>query len=173
MSEALEEINSPDASDAESMFQDCCGSSKWAKRMATARPFESEGDLLAKAFTIWSELETVDWLEAFAAHPRIGETKAAATQQERSAVWSSGEQSGMNSADENLKSQLAELNRKYYEKFGFIFIVCATEKTASEMLELCRTRLRNDRETEIANAAAEQQKITEIRLKKLLSQWAE
>jgi OHCU decarboxylase len=170
MSDGLEKINSADVADAESMFRDCCGSSEWAKKMTSSRPFNSEAEMLAKAVKFWNDLDANDWLEAFAAHPRIGETRRAPTQQARSASWSADEQAGASSANEKLKEELADLNRKYFEKFGFIYIVCATGKSAAEMTEICRDRLGNDRETEIANAAAEQQKITEIRLRKLLSQ---
>ena len=137
--------------------------------MTMLRPFSSEDEVMRIAAAVWNDqqiLQTGDWLEAFAAHPKIGETKAAETQ---FGQWSTGEQVGMNSADESLKQELAAANRAYHEKFGFIFIVCATGKTADEMLELCRARLRNDRDTEIAIAAREQEKITEIRLRKLLS----
>ena len=153
------------------MFEACCGSGTWASMMTMMRPFTSEDEVMRIAAAVWNDqeiLQTDDWLEAFAAHPKIGETKQA--QPARSAEWSAGEQAGMNSADESLKQELAAANRAYYEKFGFIFIVCAIGKSAGEMLELCQTRLDNDRETEIKIAAAEQEKITEIRLRKLLSQ---
>jgi OHCU decarboxylase len=136
--------------------------------MAAARPFASEKELMHTASEIWNDLETPDWLEAFSAHPMIGQTNPA--QQAQSAEWSSGEQAGMNSSNDLLRQELATANRAYYEKFGFIFIVCATGKSAEEMLGLCRVRFGNDRETEIAIAAAEQQKITGIRLRKLISQ---
>ncbi|MEP7149380.1 MAG: 2-oxo-4-hydroxy-4-carboxy-5-ureidoimidazoline decarboxylase [Acidobacteriota bacterium] len=167
MSGSLELINQADVLEAESIFRDCCGSMRWASRMAASRPFISEVALIETAGNIWKDLETTDRLEAFSTHPQIGENKAAPAQQARSAEWSTGEQAGMNIADEQLKQSLAAANRAYYEKFGFIFIVCATEKSASEMLELCRGRLANDREIEIMIAAGEQQKITEIRLRKL------
>ncbi len=168
MNEALERINQIGRAEAEYMFRDCCGSAEWAKRVAASRPFASENALFESAVAIWNGLETVDWLEAFSAHPKIGETKSPPARQSRSAEWSAGEQAGVNSADEMLRQELVDANREYYEKFGFIFIVCATGKEANEMLELCRARLGNDRETEIAIAAKEQQKITELRLKKLL-----
>ena len=170
MNQALDQINEADFTEAGSTFRDCCGSAEWANRMTASRPFASEIELIETAAAVWNDLTTSDWLEAFAAHPKIGETKAPPTQQARSAKWSAGEQAGVKSADDDIKQDLADANREYYDKFGFIFIVCATGKTASEMLQLCRTRLANDRETEIANAAREQQKITEIRLRKLLSQ---
>src|SRR3982751_1209257 len=153
MNEALERINQAGDAEAESIFRDCCGSAEWASRMAGSRPFASEKELLKTAAAIWNDLETADWLEAFAAHPKIGETKAAPTQQAQSAKWSAGEQAGMSLTDDAVRQDLSAANRDYYDKFGFIYIVCATGKTAGEMLELCRTRLRNDRETEIGCAA--------------------
>ncbi len=169
MNETLERINQATTSEADSIFGDCCGSATWASMMTMVRPFNSEGELMNIAVAVWKDLQTEDRLEAFAAHPKIGEENAASKQQARAAEWSAGEQAGMNSADVLLKQELAAANREYYEKFGFIFIVCATGKTAEEMLELCRARLANERETEILIAAGEQQKITEIRLRKLLS----
>ena len=169
MNERLERINQADRLEVESIFRDCCGSSKWASLMTASRPFASERELMDKAAAIWSDIDDSDRLEAFAAHPKIGETKAAPLQQARSAAWSSGEQAGMKSADELLRQELADANREYYEKFGFIFIVCATGKSGEEMLEICRSRLSHDRKTEIDIAAVEQQKITEIRIRKLLS----
>lgn len=169
MNELLDRINGARQAEAESTFRDCCGSAKWASLMAAARPFASADELIITAASIWNEVETPDRLEAFKAHPMIGETKAAPAQHARSARWSAGEQAGMSAADEALKQELALANRAYYDKFGFIFIVCATGKTAAELLELCRERFGNDRETEIMIAAGEQEKITEIRLRKLLS----
>jgi OHCU decarboxylase len=162
---ALQRINKADRAEAESLFRDCCGSARWAMRMASSRPFASEIELIDTASAIWNDISTDDWLEAFSAHPKIGETKASNT---RFGEWSKGEQAGMNAADELIKQELADANRAYHEKFGFIFIVCATGKSAGEMLQLCRDRFGNDRETEIGIAAEEQEKITEIRLRKLL-----
>ena len=165
MNKALERINQTERAEVESMFRDCCGSARWASLMADARPFASESEMVDTAAAIWNDLRTEDWLEAFSAHPKIGETKPATTQ---AGQWSAREQAGMGTADDRTKQELAAANRTYYDKFGFIFIVCATGKSADEMLGLCSGRLGNDRETEIANAAREQQKITEIRLRKLL-----
>lgn len=169
MKDALENINRAIASDVESLFRDCCGSNEWARRMTESRPFGSEIKLFETAAEIWHSLQPLDWLEAFASHPKIGESKADTSQQKQSAEWSSGEQAGMNSADDRIRQMLSDANQKYFDKFGFIFIVCATGKTAQEMLELCSERLGNDPESEIKIAANEQQKITEIRLQKLLS----
>ena len=163
-------LNDLPAEEAESVFRDCCGSHSWAKAMAAARPFPMIEALFSKAESIWSSLPEADWLEAFAAHPKIGDKKAAPRQQARSAEWSGGEQSGMKEAAETLRNELAEANRLYEDKFGFIFIVCATGRTADEMLAICRARFNNSRATEIGLAADEQRKITEIRMVKLLEQ---
>ena len=164
MNESLERINQASPREAESIFRDCCGSARWASLMALSRPFRSVDELLGRAAAIWNDLPTPDWLEAFSAHPKIGETKRSTT---RATEWSSGEQAGMDLADHSLKEDLAAANDAYYDKFGFIYIVCATGKSGDEMLELCRMRLRNDPRNEVEIAAAEQQKITEIRLRKL------
>ena len=168
MNNALERINQASTSEAESMFEDCCGSGTWASMMTMVRPFESQAEVLNIAAAVWHDLQTDDWLEAFSSHPQIGESKPALAQQAQSSEWSTSEQAGINSADVSVRKELADANRAYYEKHGFIFIVCATGKSAREMLELCRERLGNDRDTELALAAAEQEKITEIRLRKLL-----
>jgi OHCU decarboxylase len=164
----VERINHFTREIAESHFLDCCGSRKWAQKMTEARPFVDDAELIKKAEKICQNLKAEDWLEAFAAHPKIGAKKAAPLQQAQSATWSKGEQAGANMATETVLDALAEANRLYEEKFGFIFIVCATGKSAEEMLEICRARLSNASETEIQIAADEQRKITEIRLKKLL-----
>jgi OHCU decarboxylase len=164
----LEELNNIPNPEAESLFRDCCGSREWAKRMNEARPFTSEEELFLRAGQIWWVLEPADWLEAFAAHPKIGAKKAAPSQAERAADWSKGEQAGMDEAAELVRDELARVNEEYEQKFGHIYIVCATGKTADEMLEICRARLHSDPENELPIAAEEQGKITEIRLRKLL-----
>ncbi len=164
----LERLNKLPKEKAESTLRDCCGSTEWARRMAQARPFKMVENLYQSAENIWFSLSSIDHLEAFAAHPQIGSKKAALKQQTKSAAWSSGEQSGMVTAVDNIKSELAEANRLYLEKFGFIFIVCATGKSADEMLAICKARLGNSAATELQIAAEEQRKITEIRLNKLL-----
>ena len=153
---------------AEDAFLDCCGSSEWARRMVQSRPYSMLEDLFRKAESVWFDLSPVDWLEAFAAHPKIGSSKPAAPQRERSVKWSGDEQSGTNGAGDAVRKQLVEVNRLYLEKFGFIFIVCATGRSADEMLAICKARLGNSAATELNLAAEEQFKITEIRLNKLL-----
>lgn len=154
--------------EAEAAFRDCCGSSEWARRMTEARPFAMLENLYESAESVWFSLSSADHLEAFASHPKIGSQNAAPWQQAKSAEWSSGEQSAMQTAEDTVRNQLAKANRLYEAKFGFIFIVCATGKTADEMLAICRARLGNSAETELKIAAEEQRKITEIRLNKLL-----
>lgn len=161
-------LNELPVDEAEAAFRDCCGSSEWAGRMAEARPFPMLEDLYRTAANIWFSLSAVDWLDAFAAHPKIGAKKAAPVQKIRAAKWSAGEQSGMDAANDAVRNDLADANRLYEDKFGFIFIVCATGKSSDEMLAICRARLGNSSETEMRIAAEEQRKITEIRLNKLL-----
>ena len=138
--------------------------------MTATRPFANVGDLLTKADSIWSSLSPEDWLEAFRAHPRIGEKKAAAAQSEEAQRWSAQEQSGIRNAAADTTAALAAGNRDYEQRFGFIFIVCATGKSSEEMLAILQVRLQNDAETETSAAAAEQRKIMRLRLEKLLQQ---
>ncbi len=161
-------LNELTLDEAESAFLDCCGSQAWAHRMTAARPFAMLEELFQTAADIWRSLSTVDHLEAFAAHPKIGSKKAAASQNMRAANWSAGEQFGVDSAAKIIRGALADANSLYEDKFGFIFIVCASGKTAEEMLAICRARLGNSVQTELAIAGEEQRKITEIRLSKLL-----
>lgn len=161
-------LNELTAAKAEAAFLDCCGSREWAKSMASARPFPMLEELFKAAENIWFSLPIADHLEAFAAHPSIGSKKSSPSQNGRSASWSKDEQSGMSEADRQVRDSLAKANRLYQAKFGFIFIVYATGKTAEEMLALCRARLNNSVQTELQIAAEEQRKITETRLIKLL-----
>ena len=137
----------------------CCGSRAWANTMFQSQPFQ---DIHKKADEVWWSLSPEDWLEAFAAHPRIG--------QESAAKWTSQEQSGMSQAAAETAAEMGRLNEKYFDKFGFIFIVYATGKAADEMLEILRLRMKNSRDEEIRTAAAEQAKITHLRLDKVLAE---
>jgi OHCU decarboxylase len=148
----------------------CCGSARWAERMAAARPFDDIDSMLERADKIWWALDAGDWLEAFSHHPKIGEKKAAVVQSQEAARWSEQEQSAARTLEEETRAELLALNRAYEERFGFIFIVCATGKTGEEMLALLKERLRNDRDTELRIAAEEQRRITHLRLRKLLEQ---
>ena len=162
-------LNSLPAAEAENELLHCCGSTRWAQQMTAARPYASLDELFATANQIWSSLDKNDWLEAFRSHPKIGEKKAAVPVSTQSREWSGQEQAGVATAPQETVDSLAELNRAYEEKFGFIFIICATGKTSSEMLSALRQRLEHDRADELPIAAAEQSKITALRLKKLLT----
>ena len=169
MQENLARLNALDAAEAERELLKCCGSTEWARALAAQRPFGEPRELAAAADEIWWSLGERDWLEAFAAHPKIGGKRAAREQGAQSATWSEQEQSGARDAEQATLDELAEANRAYEEKFGHIFIVCATGKSADEMLALLRARLPNDAATELRNAAEEQSKITKLRLEKLLT----
>ncbi|MGB2912237.1 MAG: 2-oxo-4-hydroxy-4-carboxy-5-ureidoimidazoline decarboxylase [Pyrinomonadaceae bacterium] len=161
-------LNELPHSEAESVFRDCCGSTAWASRMAESRPFPMLENLYSAAEDTWFSLSPADHLEAFAAHPQIGSKSAAPSQKKQAADWSAREQSGVSHAADSVREQLADANRLYKNKFGFIFIVYASGKTADEMLAICRARQGNSVETELKIAAQEQHKITETRLNKLL-----
>lgn len=146
----------------------CCGSTPWAQRMVDERPFRNFYQLSERANRIWWELKDEDWLEAFRSHPKIGERKAEQQTSEEASKWSEAEQSGIRDSARETLEALTELNREYHEKFGFIFIVCASGKSSEEMLSILRDRLGNDPQVELRMAAEEQAKITELRLKKLI-----
>jgi OHCU decarboxylase len=161
-------LNSLTADEAAKELLQCCGSQRWAAEMSNQRPFPNEEKLLAAANDVWWSLGHSDWLEAFRSHPKIGEKKAADKVSAQSQQWSGQEQSGVANASEETTASLAELNQAYEQKFGFIFIICATGKTSADMLAALRERLEHDPEAELPIAAAEQSKITALRLKKLL-----
>jgi len=169
MSESLARLNSLPFDEARAELLKCCGSARWAERVAARRPYASAEELEETADRVWLELSADDWLEAFRAHPKIGERKAAAEVSAEARGWSEREQAGASGASDATRAALAEGNRVYEERFGFIFIVCATGKTAGEMLSILEARAGHDRETELRVAAEEQRKITRLRLRKLLS----
>ena len=145
--------------DVAAAFRGCCGASRWVDGMTDRRPFRSRDAVFRAADEEWDKCTESDWLEAFSHHPRIGDRTA------RGAA--SDEQSGIRAAAEDVHADLERINRAYEEKFGHIYIVCATGKTADEMLDIARARMRNDVETELHVAAEEQRKIMHIRLEKL------
>jgi 2-oxo-4-hydroxy-4-carboxy-5-ureidoimidazoline decarboxylase len=151
-------------------FLRCCGSRRWAEAMVRGRPYADAPALLAAAERAAQPLARADWLEAFSHHPRIGERSALVARFPTTADWSSGEQAGVSGAGADVLDALLQANRDYEARFGYIFIVCATGKSATQMLALLRERLPNGPEAELEIAAAEQRKITAIRLKKLLSE---
>ena len=162
-------LNRLSADEARAELLSCCGSTRWASEVAALRPFWDVGQLLNIGGRVWRELPEEDWLEAFRAHPKIGEKRAEKETGEEARAWSEGEQSGARDAPNETLDELAEANREYEGRFGFIFIVCATGKSAEEMLALLRGRLHNDPGAELRVAAGEQWRITELRLRKFLN----
>jgi OHCU decarboxylase len=145
----------------EAQFQRCCGSRRWSRVMAAERPFASADVMAVVAERTWWALTAADWLEAFAAHPRIGEPS--------SSPWSVQEQEGVASASEDTRARLARGNRLYEQRFGYTFLVCATGKSADEILTILERRLLNSPDDELQVAAGEQRKITSLRLMHLVS----
>jgi allantoicase len=164
----LRRFNTLTPAAAEAALRACCGSSRWIEWMREGQPYATVADLLATADATWSWTSSDDWHEAFRAHPRIGEKKAAAGQDATAKAWSSAEQSGTQGATDAMRAELAEINRAYEARFGFIYIVCATGRSLDEMLTLARARMKNDPAAELRVAAAEQHRITRLRLEKLL-----
>ncbi|HYO92319.1 MAG TPA: 2-oxo-4-hydroxy-4-carboxy-5-ureidoimidazoline decarboxylase, partial [Pyrinomonadaceae bacterium] len=158
MKQPVDEFNALPRAEAETELMKCCGSSAWARDVAAARPFVDMNELLATADRIWWSLNEADWLEAFSHHPQIGEKKSERPQTAEASRWSEQEQSGTRDADAQKLAALASANRSYLQKFGYIFIVCATGKSTSEMLSLCEQRLQNEPETELRIAAEEQRR---------------
>ena len=169
MTAELERLNALPLDEAERQFLQCCGSTNWSRRMSRLRPFRDRRELLESADRVWWELRPEDWLEAFSRHPRIGERAASTAGSAQARPWSDEEQSGTQSATQGVLAALAEANRAYRDRFGYIFIVCATGKTGDEMLALLRQRLQNEPGAELCIAAEEQGRITHLRLEKLLA----
>ncbi len=162
-------LNALSDAEARAALLRCCGATRWADQMNARRPFASEGALLAAATEIWRSLSRAHWLEAFSAHPKIGDLDSMRGKFAHTAAWSAQEQGGMSAAAEATIRALADGNNAYEAKFGHIFIVCATGKTAAEMLSLLEGRTHNPADDELRNAAAEQEKIMYLRLKRLCS----
>jgi 2-oxo-4-hydroxy-4-carboxy-5-ureidoimidazoline decarboxylase len=148
----------------------CCGSRAWAACLAGKRPFAAEQTLFAAADDCWQNLPETDWLEAFRSHPRIGEQHAEKKTTAVSAAWSRTEQSQMSQADDAILQRMREGHRQYEERFGRIFIVCASGRQPAEMLSILERRLANDPAQELLEAAAQQQQIMQLRLRKWLAQ---
>jgi 2-oxo-4-hydroxy-4-carboxy-5-ureidoimidazoline decarboxylase len=165
----LEQFNALAPEKAAEELTRCCGASRWVDIMLKCRPFKDKAVLLKDAESTWSVMMPRDWMEAFEHHPRIGDKDALREKFAKTADWAKGEQSGAAAADDATLEALAAGNAEYEGKFGFIFIVCATGKSAKEMLALLNARLPNIQAAEMKLAAAEQAKITKLRLEKLLS----
>ena len=165
----LDELNSLSDGDAAEALTACCGAHRWVAAMIARRPFSSLDAVINAANDVWRGTSESDWREAFDHHPRIGEQRSASGQDQRASSWSAGEQSRAALADDDVKRQLAAVNAEYEARFGHIYIVCAAGRSADELLDIARSRLRNDPGTELRVAAGEQAKITRLRLEKLFS----
>jgi 2-oxo-4-hydroxy-4-carboxy-5-ureidoimidazoline decarboxylase len=157
----LDNFNSLDDAEKTAALRHCCGSQAWVHRMLAGFPYADESSLLAAASQNWRQCEPADWLEAFGHHPKIGAATADRT--------AAAEQSGVATTTTDILQRLAAGNRQYEGQFGYIYIVCATGKSASEMLAILESRLGNDPDTELPIAMAEQEKITLLRLQKLFA----
>jgi 2-oxo-4-hydroxy-4-carboxy-5-ureidoimidazoline decarboxylase len=163
----LEKFNALDPAQAREELLRCCGSTRWVNAVMKQFPFRSVEELKNTSDAAWRHCGNDDFLEAFSHHPKIGERKAKISSGNE--TWSAREQSGVENAATALLTRLQQLNRDYEKKFGFIFIVCATGKSAEEMLTLLENRFNNNPEKEIQLAAAEQNKITHLRIEKLFA----
>ncbi len=165
----LAELNQLDQLTLEQALSQCCGAENWFQTLAGYRPFNTIEQIHCLSDSIWSELAESDYLAAFSHHPMIGDMASLKAKFTSTAHWAGDEQQGSQHASEDTLRALQAANQAYFDKFGFIFIVCATGKSADDMLMLLNQRITHDRNTELTIAAAEQNKITHLRLEKLLS----
>jgi 2-oxo-4-hydroxy-4-carboxy-5-ureidoimidazoline decarboxylase len=165
----LERLNALPAAEAAEALRSCCGSSSWVDAMVARRPFDSVTALLATADELWQATGPADWDEAFAHHPRIGERESKATVSPTARAWSAGEQGAADRSGAEDRAALAAGGAAYERRFGRIYIVCASGRSAAEMLADVEARLGNDPEQERLVAMKEQGKITELRLRKLVA----
>ena len=164
----ISELNSVPAKDIAPFLKKCCGAEKWVTNMISQRPYSSIENLLSQATNLWDALSNEDWMEAFEHHPQIGDLNSLKEKFPNTSSLAAAEQQGTTQATESVLQQLSDYNAQYFDKFGFIFIICATGKSAAEMLDSLKARLNNPLEEEIQRAAKEQIKITCLRLKKLI-----
>jgi len=165
--ESWQRLDRAASDEARDLLRSCCDASAWVERMMARRPFGSHDSLIAAARDEWFGLQRSDWLEAFGHHPKIGDRDSLRQRFASTAHLSEHEQAGIDGAPEDVLEALAAGNREYERRFGYIFIVCASGKSADEMLGMLRQRLPNPPDVEIWIAAEEQARITELRLKKL------
>jgi OHCU decarboxylase len=150
----------------------CCASKKWQNSMFAIGQFQDFAEMKKRSDEIWFSLSKEDWLEAFEAHPKIGDISSLREKYKNTKSWTEDEQSGVGQ-DEGTLLDLQNYNKKYEDKFGFIFIICATGKSALDMLQNLKTRIENSRDEELKNAALEQSKITKLRLEKIMNELLE
>jgi 2-oxo-4-hydroxy-4-carboxy-5-ureidoimidazoline decarboxylase len=177
----LDELNGDPLFDVAKRLRSACASRAWIEGMSASRPFDDLAEVLCEAERIWWALEEADWMEAFAAHPRIGDSPPIVTgdsagpdagpdaSDDAAADFSRREQSGMAEASPGVRARLAAANKAYEQRFGFVYLVCATDKSAEEMLDQCLRRLGSEAHEELRVAGAEHVKITRLRLEKMLA----
>jgi 2-oxo-4-hydroxy-4-carboxy-5-ureidoimidazoline decarboxylase len=152
---------------ARALLHSCCGSTRWVERMLALRPFGTTGSMLSAARREWLTLGPEHWIEAFSHHPKIGDRESVRARFPTTHALSEREQAGISSASDRTREALARGNAAYEQRFGYIFIICATGKSPDEMLHHLTARLQNDPATEVRIAAQEQAQITALRLKRL------
>jgi 2-oxo-4-hydroxy-4-carboxy-5-ureidoimidazoline decarboxylase len=167
MNHVLDEWNRADEAAATDAMLACCAARRWAAGMVQSRPIANVAAFSETADRLWATMAEPDWLEAIAAHPRIGERNALSAS-EKSTAWSQQEQAGAAAASAAAVLEMADSNAQYEQRFGFTYIVCATGRTIDEMLTILKRRLSNDRVTELREAAEQQRQIMQIRLGKWL-----
>ncbi len=167
MDKRLQHFNQLDEAEAITLLETCCTVMRWCKEMVSRRPFPSIDVVLKVADDIWGAMEEADILEAFSGHPKIGDVNSLRAKYAHTAGLAGAEQGAVKQASDEVLQALKEANDLYEARNGFIFIVCATGKSAEEVLEILHQRLANDRKTELRTGAEEQGKITAIRLRKL------
>jgi len=165
----LEEFNDQTSEQLKETLFKCCGSSTWVNKMSERQPFKSEDELFNLAERFWHQCTDEDWIEAFSHHPKLGDLENIKKKFAATAEWAGEEQLGAKHASPEILEELAFNNEAYEKTFGFIFVLFATGKTAKVMLSILRIRLNNDRETELMMAMVEQNKITKLRLEKLIT----
>lgn len=169
MSLDIEQLNALSENDARSAFMQCCTASRWVELMVESRPYTDAAACQEIALSHWANMSEGDYLEAFEGHPKIGDLNSLRGKYRNTKGLASAEQSAVSKADEVTITRLAESNTDYEAQNGFIFIVCASGKSAADMMSILEARLKNSRTEELSIAASEQAKITAIRIDKLLS----
>lgn len=164
----LHEINILPQDELKEQLFNCCGSMAWVNKMLPFFPMDDLVELLEDAEEQWYQCTVADWKEAFTHHPKIGDVESLTKKFAATAQWAAGEQIAVGTASQQVIQNLAAANEAYEKKFGFLFIVCATGKTAEEMLAILQQRLSGTPEDEIKTAMDEQNKITLLRLQKLI-----
>lgn len=164
----IEELNCLSIEKRKEIFSKCCGAERWINVISKKDNFQNSEELLNEAERTWYELDENDWLEAFRHHPKIGDINSLKEKYASTRHLAFDEQSGVQDASDETIRELARMNDEYEKKFGYIFIVCATGKSAEEMLSIIKERIGNEPEKEIKTAMEEQNKITKLRIEKLL-----